>query len=81
MANLRRCYHFILLINGQYHPQSGIPAYFIHPCNTATAMRDIAGDRVVEPETYLLVWLGLVGNCIGLNLPSQMFTQNSVYKT
>ncbi|QKX62627.1 uncharacterized protein TRUGW13939_09788 [Talaromyces rugulosus] len=64
-----------------YHPQSGIPAYFIHPCNTATAMRDIAGDRGVEPETYLLIWLGLVGNCIGLNLPSHMFMQNSAHKT
>lgn len=44
-------------------------------------MRNIAGDRDVEPETYLLVWLGLVGNCIGLNLPSHMFMKNSVDKT
>ncbi|KAH8693527.1 hypothetical protein BGW36DRAFT_300935 [Talaromyces proteolyticus] len=62
-----------------YHPQSGIPAYFIHPCNTATAMRDIAGGRGVEPENYLLIWLGLVGNCINLNLSCQLFRKSSLH--
>ncbi|KAL1972414.1 hypothetical protein VTN31DRAFT_6828 [Thermomyces dupontii] len=56
----------------QYHPVSGIPAYFVHPCNTANAMRDIVGDRNVGPEEYLLIWLGLVGNCVNLSIPSQL---------
>lgn len=56
----------------QYHPVSGIPAYFVHPCNTAKAMRDIVGDRNVGPEEYLLIWLGLVGNCVNLSIPSQL---------
>ncbi|KAL1993024.1 hypothetical protein VTN49DRAFT_3781 [Thermomyces lanuginosus] len=55
-----------------YHPVSGIPAYFVHPCNTAKAMRDIVGDRNVGPEEYLLIWLGLVGNCVKLSIPSQL---------
>ncbi|EED20370.1 conserved hypothetical protein [Talaromyces stipitatus ATCC 10500] len=56
-----------------YHPQSGIPAYFVHPCNTASAMKAIAGDKNIEPEDYLPTWLGLVGGCINLSLPSRLF--------
>ncbi|PCG98529.1 Autophagy-related protein 3 [Penicillium occitanis (nom. inval.)] len=56
-----------------YHPQSGIPAYFVHPCNTASAMKAIAGNKIIEPEEYLLTWLGLVGGCINLSLPSRLF--------
>lgn len=44
-------------------------------------MRDIAGDKNVEPETYLLIWLGLVGSCIDLSLPRQLFTKGSVCET
>ncbi|KAL2215662.1 hypothetical protein M432DRAFT_138980 [Thermoascus aurantiacus ATCC 26904] len=52
-----------------YHPESGVPAYFVHPCNTADAMKDIGGGRDITPETYLLMWLGLVGNCVNLHVP------------
>ncbi|KAL4783483.1 hypothetical protein BJX76DRAFT_255693 [Aspergillus varians] len=56
-----------------YHPVSGTPAFFVHPCNTADAMRDIASGQGVSPETYLIIWLGLVGNCVRLQLPSELF--------
>ncbi|KAE8549794.1 hypothetical protein EYB25_008318 [Talaromyces marneffei] len=56
-----------------YHPKSGIPAYFVHPCNTASAMEAITGNKNIEPEDYLLTWLGLVGGCINLSLPSRLF--------
>ncbi|KAK9561972.1 hypothetical protein V6Z88_003507 [Aspergillus fumigatus] len=42
-----------------YHPESGVPAFFVHPCNTADAMMRIAGWRKITAETYLLIWLGL----------------------
>ncbi|KAL2864561.1 ATG3/ATG10 family protein [Aspergillus lucknowensis] len=60
-----------------YHPVSGTPAFFVHPCNTADAMRDIATGRgIISPETYLIVWLGLVGNCLRLHLPSNLFAED-----
>ncbi|KAJ5408292.1 hypothetical protein N7509_002175 [Penicillium cosmopolitanum] len=55
-----------------YHPESGAPAFFVHPCNTADAMGRIADARTVTPETYLLIWLGLVGQCVSLHVPREL---------
>ncbi|KKZ64820.1 hypothetical protein EMCG_09267 [[Emmonsia] crescens] len=57
-----------------HHPLSDLPVCFVHPCNTPDALRDVAGNRevVVTTETYLLLWLGLVGNCVGLHVPSEL---------
>jgi ubiquitin-like-conjugating enzyme ATG10 len=56
----------------QNHPVTDFPAYFIHPCNTAEAMREIIGDRRISPSEYLQIWIGLVGSCVSLSLPSQL---------
>ncbi|KAL2368524.1 hypothetical protein RJ035_000882 [Blastomyces gilchristii] len=59
-----------------HHPLSGLPVYFVHPCNTPDALRDVAGNKeVVTTETYLLLWLGLVGNCVGLHVPSKLLIE------
>ncbi|KAJ6113705.1 Atg10p [Penicillium sp. IBT 18751x] len=55
-----------------YHPQSGAPAFFVHPCNTANAMAQIADARSVTPGTYLIIWLGLVGHCVNLHVPREL---------
>ncbi|PYH94426.1 autophagy-related protein Atg10 [Aspergillus ellipticus CBS 707.79] len=57
-----------------YHPDSGTPAFFVHPCQTADAMRRITGQRCITPESYLIIWLGLVGHRLGLQLPKELFT-------
>lgn len=36
-------------------------------------MTAIAGNKNIEPEDYLLTWLGLVGGCINLSVPSRLF--------
>ncbi|KAJ5894400.1 Atg10p [Penicillium taxi] len=59
-----------------YHPISGTPAFFIHPCNTAEAMAQIAGQNVT-PGLYLLLWLGLVGHCVNLHVPREMITDST----
>ncbi|KAG5290230.1 autophagy-related protein Atg10 [Histoplasma ohiense] len=59
-----------------HHPISDLPVYFVHPCNTPDALRDIAGSKPeVTAETYLLLWLGLVGNCVGLHVPSKILIE------
>ncbi|KAL4808567.1 hypothetical protein BDV18DRAFT_101764 [Aspergillus unguis] len=63
-----------------YHPLSGTPAFFVHPCNTAEAMRDIASEHGSSPEVYLIIWLGLVGNCVRLQLPPELFEMTSTPK-
>ncbi|KAI9039074.1 ATG3/ATG10 family protein [Aspergillus affinis] len=55
-----------------YHPQSNTPIFFVHPCNTPDAMRQIAGHQNVTPEAYLIIWFGLIGNHLGLHLPSEL---------
>ncbi|KAG2419872.1 hypothetical protein HFD88_004669 [Aspergillus terreus] len=61
-----------------YHPHSGAPMFFVHPCNTADAMKQIAGHQRVTPELYLMLWLGLVGNRLGLSLPRELFETGDV---
>ena len=53
------------------HPTTGLPAYFVHPCRTAEAMVAVIGDRKrdVKPAECLLLWLGLVGRGVGLDVP------------
>lgn len=53
----------------QNHPITDVPAFFVHPCNTAEAMQDIVGGRSISVEAYLQIWLGLVGGYVGLALP------------
>ncbi|EPS27564.1 hypothetical protein POX_e06529 [Penicillium oxalicum] len=55
-----------------YHPESGTPAFFVHPCNTADAMTHVAHERGITGETYLLVWLGLVGQSVNLHVPREI---------
>ncbi|KAF3394358.1 hypothetical protein F1880_005390 [Penicillium rolfsii] len=55
-----------------YHPESGAPAFFVHPCNTADAMAQVADGQSVTTGTYLLIWLGLVGQSVNLHVPREM---------
>ncbi|KAI0998536.1 hypothetical protein K3495_g9660 [Podosphaera aphanis] len=54
------------------HPVTHVPAFFIHPCQTKEAME--AFDCPLED--YLMVWIGLVGGCVGLWLPPEMAQTN-----
>ena len=64
----------------QYHPIDDIPFVFIHPCRTADALREVGTDLDVDLDSYLLLWLGLVGGRVGLSLspkrgPDQLSTR------
>lgn len=56
----------------QDHPLVGLPYFFIHPCNTASAMRELAKTVPISKENYLALWLGLVGPAVGLYIPSSV---------
>jgi ubiquitin-like-conjugating enzyme ATG10 len=61
----------------QNHPVTGIPTFFIHPCQTADALREVAGGRNVSHQEYILLWLGIVGGSVGLNAPLFLGTQQA----
>ncbi|KAH7417278.1 hypothetical protein BKA64DRAFT_702058 [Cadophora sp. MPI-SDFR-AT-0126] len=50
------------------HPITDVPAFFIHPCQTKEAMENFE----CAMEEYLMVWVGLVGGCVGLWVPPEM---------
>ena len=35
-------------------------------------MQEILGGRTVDAFEYLLIWLGLVGSCVGLYVPKEL---------
>lgn len=39
-------------------------------------MRDIIQESLVSAQVYLQIWIGLVGGCVGLYLPSQLIAGN-----
>jgi len=53
---------------------TGIPCFWVHPCNTAEAMRVITRSikEEITPLEYLMIWVGLVGAAVGLTLPKEM---------
>lgn len=54
------------------HPVTGLPTFFVHPCRTQDAMRDVLTDLKADDEKYLVLWLGLVGGAVGLNVPTEL---------
>ncbi|KAK4158483.1 ubiquitin-like-conjugating enzyme ATG10 [Chaetomidium leptoderma] len=55
-------------ISVDHHPVTGVPSFFIHPCLLGEAMERFDCSK----ENYLMVWLGLVGGCVGLWVPAEM---------
>jgi len=50
------------------NPFTGMPCFFIHPCLIGEQMKDFDCSK----DNYLMVWLGLVGGCVGLWVPPAM---------
>lgn len=55
-------------ISAAPHPITDVPAFFIHPCQTKEAMEGFDCPL----QSYIMIWLGLVGSCVGLWVPVEM---------
>ncbi|KAM0721966.1 hypothetical protein Q7P37_002892 [Cladosporium fusiforme] len=62
------------------HPVTGMPAFFVHPCRTQEVLGELAGESEGEGCSgvggdhraaleYLLLWFGVIGASVGLNVP------------
>ncbi|KPM43840.1 hypothetical protein AK830_g2697 [Neonectria ditissima] len=58
-------------ISADHHPVTGVPSFFVHPCLLGDAISNFECDRT----NYLMIWLGLVGGCVGLWVPKEMAIQ------
>ncbi|KAH8815021.1 hypothetical protein F5884DRAFT_160420 [Xylogone sp. PMI_703] len=55
-------------ISAAPHPITDLPAFFIHPCQTKEAMESFDCPL----SQYFMIWLGIVGPCVGLWVPLEM---------
>ncbi|KAI5283820.1 hypothetical protein KEM54_001814 [Ascosphaera aggregata] len=60
-------------ITPSMNPITQRPASMVHPCNTPEALIDVAAGQPVSTVTYLFLWLGLVGNAVGLTVPKELY--------
>jgi len=60
-------------ISAAPHPITDVPAFFIHPCQTKEAMESFD----CKMAHYLMIWLGLVGGCVGLWVPPEMAAEEA----
>ncbi|TVY42287.1 hypothetical protein LSUB1_G001045 [Lachnellula subtilissima] len=60
-------------ISAAPHPVTDVPAFFIHPCQTKEAMESF--DCTMA--NYLMIWLGMVGGCVGLWVPPEMAAEEA----
>ncbi|KAI0172343.1 hypothetical protein GGR52DRAFT_465457 [Hypoxylon sp. FL1284] len=67
-ANSLRQVGPVSAISIDHHPITGVPSFFVHPCALGDAMAGFDCPK----EDYLMVWLGLIGGCVGLWIPSQL---------
>ncbi|OCL11578.1 hypothetical protein AOQ84DRAFT_373869 [Glonium stellatum] len=51
------------------HPVTNLPVFFVHPCNTATALEASFHEREITSEQYMQLWIGTVGWHVGLRVP------------
>lgn len=51
------------------HPITNKPVFFIHPCQTTQVMEVSLANQDVSAYHYLLVWMGALGRCVGLDVP------------
>jgi hypothetical protein len=65
-------------VSYEEHPISGIPACFLHPCQTSNMLANITKSDVngsTVPGRHLLAWMSLVLPSIGFAMPPCFFLQ------
>lgn len=61
------------------HPVTGMTCWFVHPCRTGEALWSLIAGSQVEEVEYLMMWFGLIGASVGLEVPVAV-AQNIVSK-
>jgi hypothetical protein len=58
------------------HPITGLPCYYLHPCQTATILSELASTST--PLNYLLAWIGIYAKEIpNLEIAMELFAKPS----
>lgn len=54
--------------------------FFVHPCQTAEVMSASVGGREVDAHEYLLMFLGAMGKCVGLDVPMELAVEGTKFR-
>jgi ubiquitin-like-conjugating enzyme ATG10 len=57
------------------HPVTGVPSFFLHPCQTQNVLNILRQDCLTDTKLELLSWLSLIIPSIGYSLPSTLFQE------
>ncbi|KAL1304991.1 hypothetical protein AAFC00_003895 [Neodothiora populina] len=60
------------------HPLTGLPAYFVHPCRTAEAIRSSSASSQMDPLAYMMLWFGVIGSSVGLSVPTKVALHSNI---
>lgn len=55
------------------HPLTGVPFWYIHPCQTQNMLQTIVGIHGPPIDDYIKVWLSLVGPIVKYHIPHELF--------
>lgn len=58
--------HFPAITQGE-HPQTGLPCFYLHPCETSAALRDVLSDTQEDrngPLQFIESWFMLVSTLV-----------------
>ena len=66
-------------LSQEMHPVSGVPSFFLHPCQTATRMKELihsssSSSQKNNHHLYLWTCLSLLLPTLGFEIPSTIFT-------
>lgn len=61
------------LVSYDEHPVSGVPSYFLHPCQTEARLKVLFNNEPENKQLLLLSWMSLILPAIGYNFPSKIF--------
>ena len=68
-------------ISIQDHPATNRPVFFIHPCQTAEVLEASVDKQNITAEEYLVMWIGALGKCVGLNVPLALMQRDAPNST
>lgn len=55
------------------HPMTGLPSYFLHPCNTKQRMESMITSQERHPAIQLLSWMSMMFVSMGLAIPANIY--------
>ncbi|OAD78735.1 hypothetical protein PHYBLDRAFT_140793 [Phycomyces blakesleeanus NRRL 1555(-)] len=61
------------------HPHLGMPAWFLHPCDTSSLMATVGAEKL-QPTGYLISWLSIMGPVLSCSVSTDLLLNSVTLK-